>query len=46
MSSEEDPEADAGTEKIDIFDGEVEQSEKNFYFVTVPPLFLCFLEIL
>ena len=36
MSSEEDPEADAGTEEIDIFDGEVDQSEQIFYLVTVP----------
>ena len=35
MSSEEDPEADAGTEEIDIFDGEVGQSDQIFYFLTV-----------
>ena len=36
MSSEEDPAVDAGTEEIDNFDGEVDQSEQIFYFVTVP----------
>ena len=36
MSSEEDREADASTEEINIFDGEVDQSEQIFYFVTVP----------
>ena len=36
MSSEEDPAVDAGTEEIDNFDGEVDQSEQIFYLVTVP----------
>ena len=36
MSSEEDPAVDAGTEEIDNFDGEVDQSEQIFYFVTMP----------
>ena len=36
VSSEEDPEADAGTEEIDIFDGAIDQSEQIFYFATVP----------
>ena len=36
MSSKEYPEADSSTEEIDIFDGEVDQSEQIFYFVTVP----------
>ena len=44
MSSEEDREADAGTEEINIFDGEVDQSEQIFYFVTVPSFISLFSE--
>ena len=36
MSSEKDPQADADTEEIDIFDEEADQSEQIFDFVKVP----------
>ena len=42
VSWEEDPEADAGTEEINIFDREVEQSEQNLFFVTVPSVISLF----
>ena len=36
VSSEKDPQADADTEEIDIFDEEADQSEQIFDFVTMP----------
>ena len=36
LSSEENLEADAGTEDIKIFYGEVDQYERIFYFVAAP----------